>query len=681
MMISNNINSGLYEWSSSDGVPFSREELRLDVDGNFPQMVASGTGFSGLTFRIHWVARPLSVEQLSDGVRWVAPIIFKQGSSRIFPYTEVSIESRDALTRVTFSGPGLPELSRDYTFRSPFFREVQFEFDAEEGVDLTLDYQTDSHPDRPANLPAERLTIDTVFERSGFRVSRGENTTIPSSASGINSSWSNGEMHDAMQVHFSNIAELPPSQRNLPRWDLWTFFAGIHDQGTSLGGIMFDSIGAHRQGTALFVNSFISNAPFRDPAPDAWVRRMTFWTAVHEMGHAFNLLHAWQKTLGRPWLPQIEDYGLQSFMNYPFFYKESDRPRFPDRNTRNFFRDFMFRFSDDELFFLRHAPESFVQMGNADFAVNHAFEQARISPMPAFALELRTNRDGNRFEFLEPVEIELKLTNRTNQIQLVDEKLLEFTDRMTVIVQRRGGSQMAYEPYAEFCYQPQQRVLGSSESIYASLLVSVGSHSWMIDAPGIYDIKICLHLEEEDIISSPLSIRVTPPYSRDEEYLAQDFFCDAVGRAFYFNGSYCLTEANDMFAEIIERLPNRKVGIHADVTLNMPKIRNFKQLTASEKGYSIQEIPVEEKAVEHLAQTFASTLDKAKSAADTLGNIKCNSYFHNLVTALETTGKTNLELKVVQNMYSAFEARKIIDDELSKTRNLIQKIQNQKIAK
>ncbi len=678
MMNGNNTNSGLYEWLNSDGVPFSREELRLDVDGNFPQMVASGTGFSGLTFRIHWVARPLSVEQLSDGVRWVGPIIFKRGSSGIFPYTEVSIERIDALTRVTFSGPGLPELNRDYTFRSPFFREVQFEFDAEQGVDLTLDYQTDSHPDRPATLPAERLTIDTVFERSGFRVLHtGGDTTIPSSASGINASWSDAEMHDAMQVHFSSIAQLPPSQRNLPRWALWTFFAGIHDRGTGLGGIMFDSIGrAERQGTALFVNSFISNPPFGDPARDAWVRRMTFWTAVHEMGHAFNLLHAWQKHLGRPWLPQkVEDFDLQSFMNYPYFYQESDEPRFPDRNTINFFRDFMFRFSDEELFFLRHAPESFVQMGNADFLVNHAFEQARISPMPAFTLELRTNRDGNRFEFLEPVEIELKLTNRTNQIQLVDEKLLEFTDRMTVIVQRRGGSQMAYQPYAQFCYQPQQRVLGSSESMYASLLVSVGSRGWMIDAPGIYDVQVCLHLEKEDIVSSRLGIRVMPPYSRDEEYLAQDFFCDAVGRAFYFNGSCCLTKANDIFAETIERLPERKVGIHADVALNMPKTRNFKQLTASEKGYSIHEIPAEEKTIEHLAQTFGSTPDRAKSAADTLGNIKCNSCFQNLATALETTGKKSLELEVARNIYSAFEERKIIDNELRNLRNLIQEIE------
>ena len=673
----NNTNSGLYEWSSSEGIPFSREELRLDVDGNFPQMAASGTGFSGLTFRIHWVARPLSVQQLPDAVRWVGPIIFKRGSSGIFPYTEVSIEQRGTTIQVTFSGPGLPELNRDYTFRSPFFREVQFEFDAEQGVDLTLDYQTDAHPDRPATLPAEKLTIDTVFERSGFRVLHtGGDTTISSSASGTNASWSDAEMHDAMQVHFSSIAQLPPSQRNLPLWALWTFFAGIHDRGTRLGGIMFDSIGrAERQGTALFVNSFISNPPFGDPAPDAWVRRMAFWTAVHEMGHAFNLLHAWQKHLGSPWLPQVNSFDLLSFMNYPYYYQESDRPRNRDRNTINFFRDFMFRFSDEELFFLRHAPESFVQMGGANFGINHAFEQARRSPMPAFTLELRTDRNGNRFEFLEPVVIELKLTNQTNQLQLADEQLLEFTDRMTVIVQRQGGSQMAYQPYAQFCYKPKERVLGFLESMYASLFISVGSRGWMIDTPGWYEVQVCLHLETEDIVSSPLRICVTPPFNREEELVAQDFFCDEVGRVLSFDGSSCLTEANDVLAETIERLPERKVGIHADVALNMPKTRNFKQLTASEKGYSIHEIPAEEKAIGHLAQTLGATPESAKSAADALGNIDCNHYFHTVATALQTMGNKSLELEVARNMYTAFEERKVIDSELKNLRNLIQEIE------
>ena len=187
--------------------------------------------------------------------------------------------------------------------------------------------------------------------------------------------------------------------------------------------------------------------------------------------------------------------------------------------------------------------------------------------------------------------------------------------------------------------------------------------------------KICLHLEDEDIVSAPLRVRVIPPFSREEELIAQDFFCDEVGRVLSFNGSSCLTKANDLLAETIERLPDRKVGIHADIALNMPKTRNFKQLTMSEKGYLIHEIPAEEKAIEHLAQSLGATPEKAKSAADALGNINCNHYFNTVATALENMGNRSLELEVARNICSTFEERKVIDSEISNLRNLIRKIE------
>ncbi|MEM7356124.1 MAG: hypothetical protein AAF657_35235 [Acidobacteriota bacterium] len=668
--MSNGNNSGLYEWSDPAGVPFSREELRLDVDGDFPQLIASGTGFSGLNLRVHWIARPLTVGQTENGLRWSGPIALKLDSAGIFQYTQVSIETAGPFLEVTFSGAGLPDLIRDFAFVSPFFRKVELEFDAEQGVDLTLDYQTNDHPDRPAGLAAENLTIDTVFERAGFEVVRtGQDTIVPSSASGSNASWSDAEMHDAMQVHFSALAGLPPSQRDRARWALWTFFAGIHDDGKNLGGIMFDSIGAaERQGTALFVNSFIADAPAGDAKPDAWVQRMTFWTAVHEMGHAFNLLHAWQKTLGAPWIPQVDSFDLLSFMNYPFLYQTGS---FSNANTIRFFRDFMFRFSDDELLFLRHAPEPFVQMGNADFGVNHAFEQARVSPDPAFGLELRTHRGGDEFEFLEPAMIELKLTNRNEQPQLVDERLLEVSDRMTVIVQRRGGSQKTYHPYSQTCYRPQLRTLEPGASIYAPLFLSASGNGWMIDEPGWYDVRICLHLDDEDIVSNSLRLRIAPPYTRDEEYLAQDFFSDDVGRTLSFDGTCCLTKANDVLAETSARLKDRKVAIHADVALHMPKTRDFKLLTQTNKGYAIREVPAEEQAVTQLAQTLGSTAKRSKTAAEALGHIDYQHYVQTACGALKKMERDDLGLKLTQAMYDTFKERKVLNTVLRDIRKTI----------
>ncbi len=96
-------------------------------------------------------------------------------------------------------------------------------------------------------------------------------------------------MHDAMQTYWSRFA-------NQAQWSTWVFFAALHERGTGLGGIMFDDIGPnHRQGTAIFTKSFISQPPAGDPASNAWVRRMQFWTACHEMGHSFNLAHVLQQ--------------------------------------------------------------------------------------------------------------------------------------------------------------------------------------------------------------------------------------------------------------------------------------------------------------------------------------------------------------------------------------------------
>ena len=229
-------------------------------------------------------------------------------------------------------------------------------------------------------------------------------------------------MHDAMQIHWSRFA-------NKAQWAMWVFYASMHEAGSGLGGIMFDDIGPnHRQGTALFVDSFIAQPPANDPNPAAWIDRMRFWTAVHEMGHAFNLAHSWQKSLGTPWVPLANEPEARSFMNYPYSVTGGQAA---------FFSNFEYRFSDQELLFIRHAPERFVQMGNADWFDHHGFEEAATQEEPMLTLEIRVNRDRARYEFMEPVWLELKLTNTGDQPRLVDADILD-ADSLTVILKKEG---------------------------------------------------------------------------------------------------------------------------------------------------------------------------------------------------------------------------------------------------
>src|SRR5215212_9955672 len=363
--------SGLYEWRDPQGPgPKTSEWLRLDVDRHHPQMAASGTISEGVSY-IHWIADLNSSGRNS----WTGNISYKDISppGPVFPYTEVEIRvtPNGRIAHVTFSGGGGARRRRNFKFKSPYFHPVDFEFDSATGEQATLSVDTCAHPNRPGTLPCENLSIQEVFQRSGFDVTTSPGGVVPLGGAGPDARWSDLEMHDAMQTYWSRFTARP-------QWAMWVFFASLHEMGTSLGGIMFDDIGTqHRQGTSIFNDSFIANPPTGDPNPAAWVQRMIFWTACHEMGHAFNLAHSWQKSLGTAWVPLADEPEARSFMNYPY--------RVAGGQTA-FFANFDFRFSDPELLFIRHAPERFVEMGNADWFDNHGFKQAETTPEPDFEL-------------------------------------------------------------------------------------------------------------------------------------------------------------------------------------------------------------------------------------------------------------------------------------------------------
>ena len=150
---------------------FEREELRLDVDGRYPQMTVSGTLRRRFAGQIHWIADLTATG--SD--TWTGQIWYKDGNAGIFPYTDVRVRAvrsafpnlRRAIVRL--SGGGAPPRRRRFRFASPYFHKAEFEYDREQGVQRTLEIDSCGHPNRPASLPCEPLRIETVFRRAGFK--------------------------------------------------------------------------------------------------------------------------------------------------------------------------------------------------------------------------------------------------------------------------------------------------------------------------------------------------------------------------------------------------------------------------------------------------------------------------------------------------------------------------------
>ena len=178
---------------------------------------------------------------------------------------------------------------------------------------------------------------------------------------------------------------------------------------------------------------------------------------------------------------------------------------------------------------------------------------------------------------MEPVWVELKLTNAGEQPQLVDAATLD-ADSLTVVLKKDGAPARQLVPFRQKCVEPETKVLQPGESLYGTVLVSAGLNGWDVAEPGRYTIQAAAHVGETAVVSQALEVRIAPPVSREEEYLAGDLFTQDPARTLVFGGTQALGGANDVLAEIVERLPDRRIAIHASVALGGPLTIDYKQL-------------------------------------------------------------------------------------------------------
>jgi len=356
------------------------------------------------------------------------------------------------------------------------------------------------------------------------------------------------------------------------------------------------------------------------------------------MGHAFNLAHSWQKHGGTPWTGLSPNPEARSFMNYPQEVEGSQRA---------FFADFAFRFSDPELLFLRHAPKRFVQQGNAAWYDDHGFLGAAVSPEPGFALELRVDRAPPVFEFLEPVVLELKLSNVSGSPKLIPADVLQHGEEMTVIVKRDGQPARQWRPFAHYCGRTETVVLDKDASWTESLFVGAGRDGWALAEPGLYTVQVALALDGEDVVSAPLRLRVTPPRGFEAELVAQDVFTDDAGRVMALDGSRVMEAGNNAWRELLARLPDSKAAIHARVCLALPDKRNYRVLRidaareavaldgrAARAAFAVQP----KKPDSARAELDKALLDDPEAAAVTLGREDYTYYAANYAAWLKANG-------------------------------------------
>jgi hypothetical protein len=431
--------------------------------------------------------------------------------------------------------PARTEIAVETTHQPTALRSLSIEIESEQGVAAPVAY----------DFRGREVTIDSCLEDAGFGVGRtGVASTIPPAPAG---GWDISQLHTLMQ----DFAQASLAAR---AWELHLLLLSRAKE-EGLFGVMFDTTEVlPRQGAAVFADSI------RHFAGDSYDRKL-IQTSVHELGHALNLAHRFERVVGRA--------DSTSFMNYDWRYLGGER-------EDEFWSQFAFTFDPDELSFLRHAPRSAVIPGGAAFHSVRYWNEGTGGysayvpevQLDDLKLELRPPANGRLFSFAQPVFLEVRLTNLGDQAinfrtDLLDPKggFLEILIRKTGGVSTRSlADAEPFSPIMQRCVHAPPGTADSvapQQSIANNVNLTYGSSGFAFAEPGAYEVTALLSFadEQRDFIvrSDPLPIRVAAPMQIEEEHDAMDLFRDDVGVYLALGGNRNLETAHDKLAAIAER--------------------------------------------------------------------------------------------------------------------------------
>ena len=612
--------SGQYEGemtAPSSGLSFL--DLRIDVDQRYPNspvMKRVSGDFYQLNkisvpgsppkvtrvYRESWIVNEPKVTKHAEKIEITGKVTFWKGTHPVnrlkitMPTPEAGIAPSCV---VSFLRPGGEAAVYNCTKKSDAFRTLNLEIDVCKSVNqppLMPAWDTTGHSNRPANLPQRVLTIEEAYREAGVAVTIGPKHSVIDDSNPDFESWSDAELHNAMEHHFTRLAG------PWPKWEAWGLLAGTYED-DSMGGMMFDHANAQdatgkapeRQAFAIFRNhewfKDLTAAAATTDEQAAAMRQFLF-TWVHETGHAFNFIHSWEKN--RP--------DALSWMNYDWVYDGS-------HEAGAFWSKFMFRFDDEELIHLRHGNRPAVIMGGDPWGATGQLDvppgaEHLVGPPAAMAsvegeqaLEL-VIRSKEYFEFMEPVSIELRLRNLLPDIPInLNTRLHPEHGGVVIYIRRPDGRILEYAPV--MCklghIRTQPLTPGGEEKgpdrYSEEVLISYGRYGFYFDVPGAYYVRALYQGTGDLLIPSNVHrLRVGAPLTRELDRTAQDYFSYQVGMNLYLDGSRSpyLEKGFDLLREISDKHKDSLLGAKLSMTIANSFAQPFFQVAKTDDQESLK---------------------------------------------------------------------------------------------
>jgi len=574
-------------------------QLRVDVDGARPMHRVSAdyyrvSGRESTYVGSMRVDEPIvSLSGLQVTIIGAATFSLTTKCTRVrvtIPLVSLRSAPKSAILR-HLAAPGAPTTVYECRFESASLRALELEEACEKGVKLPGAYDTAALPSGGAR---RNLTHVDAFAEAGIEMlSTGSPTVIDTSAAGPNATWSDAELHAAMEEHFSRWGDRP-------RWAIWLLHAASHDD-ASLAGFMFDVRGLQRQGCAVFYGTH--------PDTSAEGARDRLYACVHELGHGFNLPHCWQKSLTEPPIPSRPD--ARSWMNYPHLFPGGEDAYWPD---------FGFGFDDPELMHLRHAFESNVIMGGEPFAGAGMHDRT-----PGWDIDERGD-PGLRLKLSAPralaqgvpVTVGLELSATTRQSRLVPPVLGPRPRTVEIAIRGPSGTEFVFEPLLHHCRGDEMIPLRAGDApVRDHAFIHYGKGGFAFDRPGRYLVRARYAPPGGPIVLSTVaSIRVRAPTTRADRQVAELIAGDEqVGTLMSLMGSDARTlqRGNNRLKEVIERHPTHPLADVARLVQAANLAHGFKRVDPDGS------VEVREPRMDEAAALVAGVLEFQHSQVATAG--------------------------------------------------------------
>jgi len=200
-------------------------------------------------------------------------------------------------------------------------------------------------------------------------------------------------------------------------------------------------------------------------------------------------------------------------------------------------------------------------------------------------------RSKGYYQFMEPVNVELRIKNASDVPLELDTQLDPEYGGVIVYIRRPDGRTLEYAPVLCKLANPQLATLKpltegaqavKGEDRYSqNIFLSYGAYGHYFSEPGEYLVRAFYQGPGNVLVPSNVErLYIGRPFSREEESSAQEFFTYEAGMALYLNGSSStfLQEGMSTLQDMADRYAASPVGAHLSVVLARNLARPFFKL-------------------------------------------------------------------------------------------------------